>query len=337
LIAFFSVGILALLRGRLFCNTICPVGSLLGLLSKFSVFKVILDDSQCTSCGLCEKACKSQCINSKEKTIDHSRCVTCFNCLDRCNKKGVKYRYAYNLAKKSAPLVEKLPVTDNEKGMNRRSFIVTSTAMAATVPFIPAWAQAGKEIDATKLTPITPPGSRSLKHFTEHCTACHLCITHCPAQVLKPAGFTFGFNYVFKPYLSYSIEHYCNYECTVCSEVCPNNAIGRLTVDEKKVVQVGIAQFTQERCVVYTDHTSCGACAEHCPVKAVSMEPYIDNLTLPHMYPELCIGCGGCESICPVRPIRAINVMANSVHQLAQRPKEEEMKEINSEELDFGF
>jgi ferredoxin len=326
-VAFLIVGIMSLLRGRLFCNTICPVGSFLGLISKYSLFRIVLDEQQCTSCGLCEKSCKSQCINSKEKTVDNSRCVDCFNCLDRCKTNGVGYRF-----------VSKSPSRDLKgRGMNRRSFLATSTAMAATFPFIPAWAKKGKESDVSKLTPITPPGSKSLRHFKAHCTACHLCVTHCPQQILKPAGFDYGIDYAFKPHLTFYEMAFCNYQCTVCSEICPNGAIEKLTEEEKKVTQVGIAKFSKDRCVVFTDNTSCGACAEHCPTNAVKMEPYIDSLTIPHVYEEWCIGCGGCESICPVRPIKAIHILANETHQIAQTPPEEEVKEVDSEELDFGF
>ncbi|MDR2682557.1 MAG: 4Fe-4S binding protein [Dysgonamonadaceae bacterium] len=344
LLALLTVGILAFLRGRLFCNTICPVGSFLGLLSKGSVFRIGMNDALCNSCGLCEKACKSQCVNSKEKKIDASRCVTCFNCLDRCTKKGIGYRFAYT--KPEVQLKQqtgekqtiKEMLAKPKQGLSRRSFMLASGALAATLPFIPAWAKSDKELDVTKLRPITPPGSKSLAHFKEHCTACHLCITHCPQQILKPAGFNFGLNYAFKPHLVFYEMAFCNFECTVCSEICPNGAIERLTTEEKKVTQVGIAQFEKTRCVVFTDNTSCGACSEHCPVQAVKMEAYGDTgLTLPHVYEEMCIGCGGCESICPVRPVKAINVLANEIHQTALKPEEEEIKEIDHEELDFGF
>jgi ferredoxin len=336
---FVIVSVMALLRGRLFCNTICPVGTLLGLFSRFSFFRVELDDSKCNSCGLCAHACKSQCINSKEKTIDHSRCVACYNCLDRCKLNSINYRLAFS--PKQIPVKEKIsPVVTkqtNEIGMTRRSFIITSTTLVATLPVIPAWAQPKKEgIDVTKLTPITPPGSKSLKHFKKYCTACHLCITHCPQQILKPAGFNFGLDYAFKPHMVFYDMAYCNYECTICTEICPTGAIQKLTKPEKKLTQVGVAQFVKDLCIVASEGTSCGACSEHCPTQAVRMEPYTGDLTLPHVYPELCIGCGGCESICPARPIKAINVLANAVHQTAQKPPEEK-KETEKKDLDFGF
>ena len=330
LTALLLVGILALLRGRLFCNTICPVGSLLGLVSRFSIFRITLDESRCNRCGLCAKACKAECINSGEGTVDSSRCVACFNCLDRCKAQAIGYNKTIRTKLFRSAHADKA-------NTSRRKFLATSTAIAATVPFIPAWAQGNKPEDVTQLRPITPPGSRSLKRFKEKCTACHLCVVHCPMQVLKPAGFNFGWEYAFKPHLVFYEKAFCNYNCTVCTRICPTGAIQPLELEEKQVTQIGIAQFDQSLCIVHTDNTSCGACAEHCPVKAVRMEPYKGSLTLPRMYPEICIGCGGCESICPVRPVKAIHVAPNTVHEKAERPVEEEIEQINAEDLDFGF
>ena len=354
---FLIVGIMALLRGRLYCNTLCPVGSFLGLFARFSLFKISMDKTLCNSCGLCEKACKSQCINSEMKYVDHSRCVACFNCLKRCKSDGVSYRFSLNQSFQNHQVNEmvspEIGIVSNTTGMNRRSFFVTSTAIAATLPILPAWSQSGqtshnsfffqrkrrirRRQHTTNNLPVTPPGSMNLKHFERHCTACHLCITHCPQQVLKPAGFNYGINYTFKPHLVFYEKGFCNYECTVCSEVCPTGAIRKLTKEEKKVTQIGIAQFHRNHCIVITEGTSCGACSEHCPTQAVRMDPYINGLTLPHIENELCIGCGGCESICPVRPDKAIVVLANEVHQTAVKPVEEEMLEIKQENLIFGF
>ncbi|MDR1478458.1 MAG: 4Fe-4S dicluster domain-containing protein [Planctomycetaceae bacterium] len=77
--------------GRRYCNAICPVGTLLGLVAKISLFRVKLDQSKCIKCGLCEKVCKSECIDSKNRTVDSSRCVACFNCFGACRKNAVLY------------------------------------------------------------------------------------------------------------------------------------------------------------------------------------------------------------------------------------------------------
>ena len=155
-------------------------------------------------------------------------------------------------------------------------------------------------------------------------------------QVLRPAGFNFGLEYAFKPHLVFSEKAFCNYNCIICTQICPTGAIQPLTLPEKQITQIGVARFRRRLCIVFTDNTSCGACAEHCPVKAVRMEPYRNGLTIPVLYPELCMGCGGCESICPVRPIKAINVMPNAVHGKAKHPHDEEIN-IDAEDLGFGF
>ena len=335
ILAFLVVGVMSFLRGRLFCNTICPVGSFLGLISRFSLFKVAIDESKCTKCTLCERACKSQCIDSKNIKIDSSRCVSCYNCLSRCKSGAIGYRFSWVNKRKPSLFADEVQKADltiqDEKRKSRRAFMATSTAVVATIPFVPAWAKT--EVDESKLRPITPPGSKSLQHFKEKCTACHLCVTHCPQQILRPAGFDFGFSYLLKPHIVYE-RAYCNFECDICSKVCPNGAI--LPVGEnKKTTQIGIAEFVQERCVVFTAGTDCGACSEHCPTQAVKMLPYKDHLRLPHVTPDLCVGCGGCEYICPVRPIRAINVIANEVHQVSHEPEEEDMEHFDVD--DFGF
>lgn len=338
------VVLFSLLRGRLLCNTVCPVGALLSFVSRYSLFRIRIDHSQCTSCRLCERSCKAECIDSKEKRVDASRCVGCFNCLEKCSKqKAISYSFSLrNLTslKNEKGIKEENrkvnAVTEYDVDKSRRSFLALTTSIAAGAPFIPAIARP-RDVDVTKLTPITPPGSISLKHFKEKCTACHLCITRCPQQILKPAGLKFGINYLFKPHMVFYEKGFCNYECTICSEICPNKAILPLSIEEKKWTQVGIARFERDLCIVITDGTSCGACSEHCPVQAVRMEPYKGGLTLPQVYEDLCIGCGGCESICPVRPVKAINVLANETHRLAELPPEEESKEIDTEELDWGF
>lgn len=158
----------------------------------------------------------------------------------------------------------------------------------------------------------------------------------CPSQVLKPAGLQYGWDHLLRPYVSYD-SSYCNYECTICSEVCPTQAILPLTKDEKATTQVGIAEFFLNRCIVETENTDCGACSEHCPTQAVHMELYKEGstLTVPVVEPHLCIGCGGCESICPVRPHRAIIVKANEVHQRVEKPAAEKVLDIKVD--DFGF
>jgi len=134
--------------------------------------------------------------------------------------------------------------------------------------------------------PVSPPGSRSIEHFTSTCTACHLCVSACPSRVLVPAFLEFGFLGMMQPRLNFHAGH-CNYDCTICLDICPSGAILPLTVEKKKLTQLGVAKFIKENCVVYTDNTDCGACSEHCPTKAVDMVPYPNPANKRLVIPEV--------------------------------------------------
>lgn len=322
--------IMTVFRGRLFCNTICPVGAMLSIFSRYSFFRISFDKETCTHCGNCEHTCKAEAIDSKSLTVDTSRCVNCFNCVSSCAKGSLQYRLQLPTASSSAQ-----PAETN----GRRAFLATGATVAASLPIASAIAGGNGEKKMNrkgrkKCPPLTPPGSISLERFKDKCTGCQICVVRCPSQVLRPTGLEYGLDYMLKPRLAY-ISSYCNYECTVCSDVCPTGAIKPLTVEEKTTTQVGIATFFKGRCVVNTEEKDCGACAEHCPTQAVHMVPYKGTLTIPQVNPDLCIGCGGCESICPVRPMRAIIVKPNVEHKFVERPKEEEVKEVEVD--DFGF
>lgn len=336
--------VMVIFRGRLFCNTLCPVGALLSLVSRYSFFRISFDKEACTACGNCEHTCKAEAIDSKRMTVDTSRCVDCFNCVSSCAKGGLQYRFEpfYKKEKQEKP-------TEATVSNSRRTFLSAGATIAATLPVVSAIAEGVESAGSCKgkgggkghgkrggkrWPPITPPGSLSLERFKDKCTGCQLCVVQCPSHVLRPAGLEYGFDYLLKPHVAY-INSYCNYECTVCADICPTHAIKPLTKDEKATTQVGIATFFINRCIVHTEGTDCGACSEHCPTQAVHMVPYEGTLTIPSVNPDLCIGCGGCESICPVRPMRAIIVKANKVHKFVEKPKEEEVKKVEVD--DFGF
>lgn len=324
--------LMVIFRGRLFCNTLCPVGALLSLFSRYSIFRIAIKKESCIQCKACERACKAEAINVKDMSVDMSRCVDCFNCVSTCNKDSILYTFKPSFKKSEESVKEETGPGQN----TRRAFIATSTGIAAAIPLTLIHAKQNilPENNGKSKLPVTPPGSLNLKRFKDKCTACHLCVTQCPSHILKPAGLSYGFGYLLKPYMSYE-DSYCNFECTVCSEICPTGAIKPLTVEEKKTTQVGIAVFDIDLCIVKTENTDCGACSEHCPTQAVHMIPYEGTLTIPKVEPELCVGCGGCESICPVRPVRAIIIEANETHLKAQKPEEEEAIEVDID--GFGF
>lgn len=327
IVFFVLVSVLSWFRGRLYCNTICPVGTALGLFSKFSIFHISIETTSCTRCGACEKHCKSQCIDSDAKKIDESRCVSCFNCVNTCKKGGVKYEYRYN---------NKAVLLDQNKVDNgRRAFILASGTALATVAFANTKKIISNNESMLSREPIMPPGAKNIVHFNSHCTGCQLCVTKCPMQVLKPAGFQYGISGITQPHLAFSTHVFCTYECNICTTVCPTGALRNLPMEEKKLTQIGVAKFRKNKCVVFTDEKDCGACSEHCPTQAVHMIPYKNGLTIPEVTEDLCIGCGGCESICPVRPFQAIYVEGNTKQINARKPSE--AKKFNKKIDSFGF
>jgi ferredoxin len=388
-----AIGTLAWSRGRTWCNTLCPVGALLGLAASRSLLRVRLDTDKCTRCGACAARCKAGCINTKEKRVDNSRCVTCFNCLDTCKFNAIAYApptrrqpTGENVEKtaarrqpigenveKTAPHrqpagenikkttshrqparenvekntphrqpvddnVEKTashrqPAVENANGLSRRRFLLSSMTAVAAIPIAPLDRLAGTTSRPPR-SPIAPPGAMSIGHLSAHCTSCHLCISKCPSRVLKPAFMEYGLGGMMQPTVYYE-KGFCNYNCTVCGDVCPNGAIHSLTTEQKQMTQIGRVVFDETLCIVITDGTSCGACSEHCPTQAVTMIPRGDGLTSPRVDTSICIGCGGCEYICPVRPLRAIHVEGNPVQSERAAFKEDDSKEVIID--DFGF
>ena len=307
-ITFIVLGVLAWRGGRTYCNTICPVGTVLGFFSRFSLLKPVIDTAKCNGCGLCERNCKASCINGKEHAIDYSRCVACMDCIDKCKRGAIKYAVRLSGNKDKS--------VDNESlQTGRRAFVVTATAMAATASL----KAEEKKVDGglaeildkkvpERQTPILPPGALTAKHFAQHCTACQLCVSACPNGVLRPSSDLSRF---MQPEVSYE-RGYCRPECTRCSEVCPAGAIKPISREDKASTQVGHAVWIRKNCIVITDGVHCGNCERHCPTGAIQMVPRDENNPRSHKIPvinaERCIGCGACENLCPARPYSAIYV-----------------------------
>jgi ferredoxin len=317
--------------GRLYCNSICPVGTFLGFISKFSLFKIGIIESNCIECGDCETVCKSSCIESETKYIDFSRCVGCFNCFDVCPSIGISYKARYEFSK------------PQDADINKRAFfknigiflLGSQVILKAQEKIIEVYKE--NTIPVIRKSAVSPPGSISIENFTDHCTACHLCVSSCPTQVLQPSFLEYGILGIMLPRMDY-ITGFCNYDCTICTEVCPTGAIQSSSAESKKLIQLGKAKFIKENCVVYTQKTDCGACAEHCPTKAVRMELDVEvNKKAPLIDEEICVGCGACEYACPTKPYKAIYVEGNAVHQIAKKPKEEILEDVIDLKEEFPF
>ena len=331
--------ILAWRNGRTYCNTICPVGTVLGFFARFSFFHITFDAEKCKNCSMCSRNCKASCIDYKTHTVDYSRCVTCGNCLEQCKFGALSYKFATPsmatafpkpvVVEKPAPKAEakaeetKAPVKD--PGL--RTFLTTiavGAAAAAKAQIIPeatdkkvdgGLAEIADKVKPNRATRIVPPVAISLKNMASHCTGCQLCVSACPNGVLRPSTDLLT---LMQPEASYEVG-YCRPECVRCSEVCPAGAIKLIDVAEKSSIQIGHAVWTRELCVPIKDGQECGNCARHCPSGAITMVPLDVNdpksLKIPVVNEELCIGCGACENLCPSRPLSAIHVEGHEVHR----------------------
>jgi len=312
------VGVLAWMNGRVYCNTICPVGTFLGFISRFSIFKVVLNKEKCTQCKLCERQCKASCIDVKNGRIDHSRCISCFNCVGSCKSDAIAVRTTFTVVPPPNPsTIAKNP--NDAQGLSRRKTLSIMTLLAVggivkAQQMDGGWITLENKKIPNRKTPITPPGSEGAAHLKQHCTACQLCISACPNEVLRPSNKLATF---MQPEMSYE-RGYCRPECTECSQVCPSNAIKKITTAEKSAISIGYAVWLEDTCVVNTDKVQCTNCERHCPTGAIILVPRNperdDSLKVPTIDKERCIGCGACENLCPARPFSAIYVEGNVRH-----------------------
>jgi len=325
IITFAGVGYLAWRHGRTYCNTICPVGTLLGLVSRYSLFAPVFDSEKCNKCGLCARSCKASCIDAKNRRIDYSRCVACMNCVDTCNRDAMTYTLRAKGRQTESPSTADLMTAPVKQEQNsRRRFLSATSVVALTTVAAKAQelhvdgglADIEEKKEPARKTPVVPPGGEGVRHFGRHCTACQLCVSVCPNPMLRPSSKMGTF---MQPEITYEWG-YCRPECTKCSEVCPTGAIRRITTAEKSALQIGRAVWLRENCVVNRDEVPCRSCERHCPTGAILLVPRDpadpDSLKIPAIDTERCIGCGACEHLCPARPYSAIYVEGNERHHL---------------------
>ena len=321
-VTFIAIVVLAWRNGRTYCNTICPVGTVLGFLSRFALFRISIDTEKCNACGLCSRKCKAACIDGKRHTVDYSRCVACMDCLDTCKHGAISYRwFKQETQTKNA---EQTRSVDKEQINEARRSFLTATAILATATTLKAQE---KKVDGglaaiedkkipKRATPILPPGALSARDFTRHCTACQLCVSVCPNEVLRPST---DLMKLMQPEMSYE-RGYCRPECTKCGDVCPAGAIHPITAADKSATQIGHAVWIKKNCIPLTDGVECGNCARHCPAGAIQMVPsdpqQEDSPKIPVVNTERCIGCGACENLCPARPFSAIYVEGHEMHRV---------------------
>ena len=319
---FALIAVLAWRNGRTWCNTVCPVGTVLGFLARFSLLRPVIDTEKCVGCNRCARNCKASCIDVEHHRIDYSRCVVCMDCIDTCHKNAIAYELRPKTRKPGKEEKRESGREENPAGLSRRSFLSLTGIFAAHTALRAQekLADGGLAVIEQKkiprrATPIVPAGAASLRNMAHHCTGCQLCVAVCPNGVLRPSE---KLTSLMQPEMSYE-RGYCRPECTKCSEVCPAGAILPVTAAEKSSVQIGHAVWIRANCVPLTDGVDCGNCARHCPSEAITMVPSDtadpDSPKIPVVNTERCIGCGACENLCPARPFSAIYVEGHERHR----------------------
>jgi ferredoxin len=297
---------MAFFHGRLYCNTLCPVGALFSLFSRRALVRFTISETRCNGCGRCERICRAGCITPLLGEIDGSRCVACFDCMDVCPEQAIQYR----------PVVS-LPRTSNGSTLPpRRHFLALAAAGGLALLVRRPSAAIVRQTAALPL-PVIPPGSKGIDHFSATCTACLACVEACPEQVIVPGISHFGLAGMVQPGLDFNRSR-CAYTCNACTRVCPSGAIVPLALGAKQRTRIGRVVFEKNLCLVYTHKRDCGACAEVCPTHAVHTVKE-NNIHHPRLAPDACIGCGACQQVCPVQP-KAIHVAALGRHEQSGPP-----------------
>ena len=298
------VTLLALWKKRLYCTTLCPVGTLLGLAGARGLFRLQFTD-KCVKCGACVKSCPAGCIDPAAGTLDNERCVRCLNCLSVCRLGGVEFTARRRRVETPAVAVEPeaktVPPDPARREFIANVFSLIEGAMlgtlftkAAAIPML-----VGKMTQEPGTGLILPPGAGDEARFTMKCTACQLCTANCPAGIIVPAPGGYG------PVRLDLSRGACLYDCDKCSAVCPTGALVPLGLEKKRRTKIARAKFDAAHCIVCQELKKCGKCAAACPAGAIALR---GKLGVPKLDIEKCIGCGACQAACPAKPDKAMTV-----------------------------
>ena len=299
----FSVGMLvslcvltalAIWKRRFYCTSICPVGTLLNLLSRHSLFKLRIKEN-CVKCRQCEKKCPAGCIDIENTTIDNGRCVRCAVCLDECNFSAIGFT-GKKIPVKSADI--------SRRDFIKRGSVAIGSTVAGTVMLKLGIDKFAPDVAFSK---ILPPGAGTMARFSKKCTSCLICVQNCPQNIIRPAV---GGD---AP-VSLDLHHnFCSWDCKMCSDICPTGALHELSLEEKQHTQIALAQISSS-CV------GCRKCVPVCHAKAISMKPN----GCAAVEPQSCVGCGRCTFECPVK---AISLMPVAIQKELQPRKQSEPQE----------
>jgi MauM/NapG family ferredoxin protein len=311
-LAFFSIVIflfvlfLEKFERRNWCKNLCPLGTLLGILARFSLFKR-LPSRLCADCGDCREHCPT---TFDEEIFQKSDCILCMDCERKCRSNRVKFRFRPSLPKMAGPAVfsptRRVLVTGFLSGL------FVSRAFSAKMPL-------------AETHFLRPPGAQDEGDFLKKCVRCGECMKVCLRSALYPATLQTGLYGLYTPTLVPRLG-YCEYNCSLCGQVCPTGAIPKLPLEQKQKAVIGLAVFDKNHCLPYAKKLNCMVCEEHCPIpnKAIRFEQVEERdyngklvtLKRPYVVDELCIGCGICEYVCPLDEKAGIEVFKKTKRKL---------------------
>ncbi|GAB6082716.1 4Fe-4S binding protein [Desulfuromonas carbonis] len=296
-LVFFAILLLEKVERRFWCKNLCPLGALLGICSRYALLQRT-PSGLCPDCRVCSNACRSGAVSGKGWRQEE--CLVCFDCEDYCPETRVNFGF-------------RRPPEGGEIDLKRRGILTSLAAGAILAPV----SRVAPALDRQHSFLLRPPGARAEQEFLQRCIRCGECMKVCIGGALHPALFEAGGAGLWSPLVVPRIG-YCEYNCTLCGQVCPTGAIEFLPLEKKRKTVIGIAVFDKDRCLPFARGEECLVCEEHCPTgeKAivfterqvlVGSEPRL--LKLPRVVKERCIGCGICETRCPLDGRSAIRVV----------------------------
>ena len=305
---------------RFWCRVLCPLGALLGILSRFSLFGLAKRPANCTNCNKCLLHCQGADSPQGGEAWHQNECLMCLNCENACQENALSMCFLPSRTN-----------TQTKPDTVRRTTLAVTAAGLASIPAMRATGELGPNFDANR---IRPPGSVDERAFLERCIRCGECMKVCPNNALQPAMGVGGVEALWTPIVIPRIG-YCETSCVLCAQVCPTGAINRSAElasgrsGPPNPVKIGTAFYNQGRCLPWAMQIPCIVCEEFCPTspKAIWVEevevvkreskhgddgapPAMTTVKLkrPHVDPSLCVGCGACEKVCPVVDEPAIRV-----------------------------
>lgn len=295
---------LELIKRRFWCRYLCPLGAMVGLVSRYSPLHRVPVKScpKCLAAESCADTCRMDAF-TEGGTFKADDCNLCMDCVTGCPDSRTAFKFKMKPGA-SAPV-----------DLSRRAAIIALTTGIAT-PLVVKASRLGQSTTVNAAL-IRPPGVGNEKAFLDLCVRCGLCLKVCPTNGLQPTGLMSGIDGLFSPRLV-SRMGYCESECTLCGQVCPTGAIPHLAKAQKVKTVMGKAMIDRDRCLPWATNEECICCEEHCPVdeKAIGFEEVqakgesgeMITLKRPFIHWDRCNGCGICENKCPIDGESAIVV-----------------------------